>query len=79
MCPTNLTLDGFKVGCKYTNKQIKEKNEEGHEENIIKDKDDNTEQSQLKSYKFLGLSRIHHYNIKQLLDEAEHDRYVKNK
>lgn len=79
MCPTNLTLDGFKVGCKYTNKQIKEKNEEGHEENIIKDKDDNTELSQLKSYKFLGLSRIHPYNIKQLLDEAEHDRYVKNK
>lgn len=79
MCPTNLNLDGFKVGCKYTNKQIKEKNEEGHEENIIKDKDDNTELSQLKSYKFLGLSRIHPYNIKQLLDEAEHDRYVKNK
>lgn len=79
MCPTNLTLDGFKVGCKYTNKQIKEKNEEGHEENIIKDKDDNTELSQLKSYKFLGLSRIHPYNIKQLLDEAEHDRYAKNK
>lgn len=79
MCPTNLNLDGFKVGCKYTNKQIKEKNEEGHEENIIKDKDDNTELSQLKSYKFLGLSRIHPYNIKQLLDEAEHDRYAKNK
>lgn len=79
MCPTNLNLDGFKEGCKYTNKQIKEKNEEGYEENIIKYKDDNTELSQLKSYRFLGLSRIHHYNIQQLLDEAEHDRYAKNK
>ena len=32
-----------------------------------------------KANKFLGLSRVHHHNIKQLLDEAEHDRYVKNK